>query len=134
DWRCQVRVNGVEVGSHSGGYDPFSFDITDALKDAANEIVVVAQDPTDTGGQGRGKQWLNPHGSWYTPTSGIWQTVWLEPVGDVHLERIRCHADPRTGTVDFWPQIAGEVTPDVKVAIRIEKDGKHEATIETEGG
>lgn len=133
DWRCEVRVNGRDVGAHSGGYDPFSFDITDALNEGSNEIVVIAHDPTDTGGQGRGKQWLQPHGIWYTPTSGIWQTVWLEPVSDVHLERIRCHADPRSGEIDFWPEITGSVTADVKVAITIEKTGAHEATIEIEG-
>jgi hypothetical protein len=134
DWRCAVRVNGKEVGSHSGGYTPFSFDITDALKDGPNEIVVIAHDPTDTGGQGRGKQWLNPHGIWYTPTSGIWQTVWLEPVNDVHITRLGFDADPATGAIDVIPEHAGQFTPDMIAQVFIEKQGEPLAILECEGG
>jgi beta-galactosidase/beta-glucuronidase len=77
-----VFVNGVSVGKHQGGYDPFTFDITDALKQGSvqQEIVVSAWDPTDTSLHPRGKQSLDPKSIWYTAVSGIWQTVWLEPV------------------------------------------------------
>ena len=77
-------MNGKEVGEHKGGYNPFTFDITDALNpvDAENELVVAVTDPTDTGLQPRGKQVLKPHGIFYTAVTGIWQTVWLEPVPD----------------------------------------------------
>ena len=81
DWSTQVYVNGTKVGSHTGGYDPFAFDITDALRAAGpQELVVSVYDPTDKFGQPRGKQVSNPEGIWYTPVTGIWQTVWLEPV------------------------------------------------------
>jgi hypothetical protein len=87
DWEARVWVNGAEIGEHRGGYDPFSFDITDVLvEEGEQEIVVGVWDPTDAGTQPRGKQVLNPQGIWYTPTSGIWQTVWLEPVP---LDRIQ---------------------------------------------
>lgn len=81
DFEAVVYVNGKEAGRHRGGYDPFWFDITEAVRwDQANELAVAVWDPTDAGTQPRGKQVQKPHGIWYTPTSGIWQTVWLEPV------------------------------------------------------
>jgi hypothetical protein len=93
DWRARVFVNGREAGSHSGGYDPFSIDITELVgPNLTNLLSVVVEDGTDSAGQPRGKQVLAPNGIWYTPTSGIWQTVWLEPVPQVHLERLRVHA------------------------------------------
>ncbi|MBL8963357.1 MAG: glycoside hydrolase family 2 [Phycisphaerae bacterium] len=81
DWEAHIHVNGRLVGSHRGGYDPFSFDITDFLAPAGpQELVVHVIDPTDAGEQPRGKQIRNPHGIWYTAHTGIWQTVWIEPV------------------------------------------------------
>ncbi len=81
DYECQLFVNGAPVGAHRGGFDPFSFDITDYLKAAgAQELVLAVTDPSSEGDQPRGKQRLNQSGIWYTPVSGIWQTVWLEPV------------------------------------------------------
>ncbi|NQT83464.1 glycoside hydrolase family 2, partial [bacterium] len=81
DWESTVWVNGKELGMHRGGYDPFTFEITKALKGSGEqEIVVAAWDPTNRGYQPRGKQVNKPGGIWYTPTTGIWQTVWLEPV------------------------------------------------------
>ncbi|MEA5071232.1 MAG: beta-galactosidase, partial [Petrimonas sp.] len=80
DWKADVWVNDIKVGQHTGGYAPFSFDVTPALKSGTNQLVVKVWDGTDQGYQPRGKQVNNPHGIWYTPVSGIWQTVWLEPV------------------------------------------------------
>jgi hypothetical protein len=81
DWQATVTVNGRKLGEHKGGYDPFSFDITDALKPGGRqELVVDVYDPSDAGGQPRGKQVNKPGGIFYTPSTGIWQTVWLEPV------------------------------------------------------
>ena len=81
DWDCDVRVNGTLLGNHKGGYDPFWYNITDALKATRpQELVVSVLDPTNKGRQPVGKQCDNPHGIWYTAVTGIWQTIWLEPV------------------------------------------------------
>jgi beta-galactosidase/beta-glucuronidase len=86
DWQCTVFVNGKEIGSHKGGYDPFSFDITTALKKGAKQdIAIRVWDPSDDGPQPRGKQIKNPHGIWYTPVTGIWQTVWAEFVSPTYI-------------------------------------------------
>ncbi len=90
DWEATVWVNGALVGSHRGGYDPFSFDVTDVLEGHdTHELVVRVFDPTDAGDQPRGKQVLDPHGIWYTPVTGIWQTVWLESVPVEHIASLR---------------------------------------------
>ena len=81
DWKATVWVNDIEVGTHKGGYDPFTFDITHALEESGlQQIVVSVWDPTDEGYQSNGKQVLNPRGFWYTAVTGMWQTVWIEPV------------------------------------------------------
>jgi beta-galactosidase/beta-glucuronidase len=86
DWLCEVYVNNKKVGTHQGGYDPFFFDITDALKKGnRQEIAVRVWDPSDQGPQPRGKQVRNPNGIWYTPVTGIWQTVWLETVPKTYI-------------------------------------------------
>lgn len=86
DWQCDVFVNGTKVGAHEGGYDPFSFDISAALKKGKQQhIEVRVWDPSDDGPQPRGKQIKNPHGIWYTPVTGIWQTVWLENVPATYI-------------------------------------------------
>lgn len=93
DWETRVMINGREVGRHRGGYDGFSFDITDKLQWTGNEELVVAvTDPTE-GDQPRGKQSRKPEGIFYTPTSGIWQTVWLEPVPEVCIDDINLTPD-----------------------------------------
>ncbi|WP_431923493.1 AbfB domain-containing protein [Micromonospora wenchangensis] len=91
DWQTTVWVNGVAVGGHTGGYDAFSFDVTARLRGGANEIVVKVWDPTDSRQNGSlppiGKQTKQPGGIFYTPSSGIWQTVWLEPVPTASISR-----------------------------------------------
>jgi hypothetical protein len=100
DWDTTVWVNGKKVGSHKGGYDPFEFDITGALTDSGEqELIVGVYDPTDAGTQPRGKQVRKPHGIWYTPTTGIWQTVWIEPVADEHVTSLRIAPDLKAGVV-----------------------------------
>ena len=94
DWRCRVWVNGHEIGEHQGGYDAFTFDITEALRwNGGEDMVICVSDPTDDSDQPRGKQSLKPEGIFYTATSGIWQTVWLEPVPEVCLEQLRLTPD-----------------------------------------
>lgn len=93
DWETRVLVNGRRAGQHRGGYDPFSFDITDHLHwNGDEEIVVEVTDPTE-GDQPRGKQSRKPEGIFYTPTSGIWQTVWLEPVSAVCIDALKTTPD-----------------------------------------
>ena len=90
DWQCDVYVNNKMIGSHKGGFDPFSFDISAALaKKGPQEIVVKVWDPSDEGPQPRGKQVRQPHGIWYTPVTGIWQTVWLEAVAPTYIVSTR---------------------------------------------
>jgi hypothetical protein len=100
DWEATVWVNGKKLGSHRGGYDGFSFDITDALKMGGDqEVVVGVWDPTDAGTQPRGKQVRKPEGIWYTPTTGIWQTVWLEPVPRSYIRSIKIVPELDAGQV-----------------------------------
>ena len=93
DWKADVWVNDIKVGQHTGGYAPFSFDVTPALKSGTNKLLVKVWDGTDQGYQPRGKQVNNPHGIWYTPVSGIWQTVWLEPVPEKYIENVKITPD-----------------------------------------
>lgn len=93
DWKTDVWVNGVKVGSHTGGFTPFSFDITEALQGRENTLMVKVWDPTDQGYQPRGKQVSRPEGIWYTPVTGIWQTVWLEPVSKSYIQDLRITPD-----------------------------------------
>jgi len=94
DWDTTVWVNGTQVGTHRGGYDPFTFNITDALKETTEqEIVVSVWDPTNAGTQPRGKQVDKPGGIWYTAVTGIWQTVWLEPVPGAYIKSIKIIPD-----------------------------------------
>jgi hypothetical protein len=94
DWEATVWVNGTKLGTHRGGYDAFTFDVTDAIRQGKpNELIVGVFDPTDKGAQPRGKQVSRPRGIMYTPTTGIWQTVWLEPVSQRSVTGLRIVPD-----------------------------------------
>lgn len=93
DWQADVWVNDIKVGSHSGGYTPFSINITDAIQKGQNKLVVKVLDPTDKSYIPRGKQVSVPKGIWYSSVSGIWQTVWMEPVEKTHIESIKILPD-----------------------------------------
>jgi beta-galactosidase/beta-glucuronidase len=100
DWQCEVTVNDITIGSHQGGYDPFSFDITSAVqKGTTHTLVVKVWDPSDDGPQPRGKQVKKPEGIWYTPVTGIWQTVWLEAVPASYITSLRQTTDSDAGKV-----------------------------------
>jgi beta-galactosidase/beta-glucuronidase len=102
DWQCDVYVNGKKIGSHQGGYDPFSFDITDAVtKRGTQKINVRVWDPSDDGPQPRGKQVKKPESIWYTPVTGIWQTVWVESVNPAHIASFRATPDIDRGTLSL---------------------------------
>ncbi|WP_455641107.1 glycoside hydrolase family 2 protein [Parabacteroides sp.] len=101
DWKTDVFVNDVLIGSHKGGFTPFSFNITPYLTGKNNQkLVVRVWDPSDRGHQPRGKQVANPEGIWYTPVTGIWQTVWLEPVATNHITSVKSIADIDNGTMN----------------------------------
>lgn len=85
DCACRVYLNDKELGTHVGGYTPFTFDVTDIAKEGANTLQLVVTDPSDTSYHSRGKQRVKHGGIWYTPQSGIWQTVWLESVPETYL-------------------------------------------------
>lgn len=85
DWKAEVYLNNIKIGSHTGGYTPFCFDVTPFLTSGNQKLVVKVWDPTSDSSIPRGKQVTNPNGIWYTPVSGIWQTVWLEPVNNKHI-------------------------------------------------
>ncbi|MER6433433.1 PA14 domain-containing protein [Streptomyces sp900105245] len=108
DWRAEVYVNGTKVAEHQGGYDKFSADITDALKPGrTQELIVGVYDPTDAANGENppiGKQRLDPSGIWYTPTSGIWQTVWLEPVASDHVDQLKLTPNVDDGTLTVEPR------------------------------
>jgi hypothetical protein len=108
DWHAEVWVDGARLGEHRGGYAPFTFALDGAL-DArtAHELVVAVRDPTDRGTQPRGKQVEKPHGIWYTPVTGIWQTVWLEPVPRTHVRALVPSADLANDTLTLRVSIDG---------------------------
>jgi len=108
DWHSSVWVNGAKLGDHAGGSDPFAYDVTDHLRKGTNEILLRAWDPSDEGPQPRGKQKLRPEGIWYTPVSGIWQSVWLEPVPERHVTGVFPVADTERGEVEFTVELAGQ--------------------------
>lgn len=130
DWESVVYVNGIKVGSHTGGFDPFYFDITSALKeDGDQELVVYIYDNTGGEGQPKGKQALNKWGCWYTPVSGIWQTVWLEPVDPVHIENLSIEPDVDTSRLKLRVNTSETVGVTVNVNI-LDKSGNKVATLE----
>ncbi len=89
DQVCTVYINGEEVGSHKGGYTAFTLDITSFVEDGDNEIIIVCQDDAESPIYGRGKQSYRPHGIWYTATSGIWQSIWLESVPNDYITKFK---------------------------------------------
>ena len=122
DWKAEVWVNDVKVGEHTGGFTPFYFDITSVLNKGNNDLVVKVWDPSDRGEQPRGKQIANPHGIWYTPVTGIWQTVWLEPVATQYITNLKTTPDIDNNSVKV--EVAANTTSADKVEVKV-FDGKH---------
>ncbi len=127
DWKADVWINDVKVGQHTGGYTPFSFDITPALVSGKNRIVVKVWDSTDQGFQPRGKQVNRPEGIWYTPVTGIWQTVWLEPVPETYIENLKITPNIDNNTLKV-EAIVNSVTSAQKVEVVIKEGDKIVAT------
>ena len=109
DWDTDVWVNGQYLGNHKGGYTPFSFEITGTLNASGpQEIVVGVWDPTDRGVQPRGKQVFNPNGIWYTAVTGIWQTVWIEPVPKAAIANLKITPDIDNNQVKIEVMTSGD--------------------------
>ena len=123
DYRCEVLVNGQSVGKHQGGNTPFTIDITDAVKQGENTLVVRVEDDTEEW-QLRGKQVRNPNGIWYTRVSGIWQTVWLEQVADSYIEDVTIGTDAEAGKINLVIDTAGGKPADTKFRVAVLDDGK----------
>lgn len=134
DWQTEVFVNGQLAGKHEGGFDPFSFDITSLLKKGANQQVSVkVWDPTDEGTQPRGKQVRRPNGIWYTPVTGIWQTVWIEAVPATYLAAAKQTPDLDAQTLTVTPDVQGAKAGD-KVKLTAWNGSEKVAEEEVEAG
>lgn len=124
DWQAEVWLNDIKIGEHRGGYTGFSFDITPYLTSGATEkLTVKVWDPTDKGPQPRGKQVSNPGGIWYTPVSGIWQTVWLEPVPKTHINHLKNIPDIDNKKLSVTAQVEGSQFGDY-VQVKVKDAGQ----------
>jgi beta-galactosidase/beta-glucuronidase len=132
DYTASVWVNGALVGSHQGAYDRFSFDITKYLKDKGQqEIVVSVDDPSSFGAQPRGKQQMPQEGIWYTPVSGIWQTVWVEAVStEAFLAEAKITPDIDSESVSIIPMLNKPLKPEYTVTATVLKNGQEIASSE----
>ncbi|HLO60518.1 MAG TPA: glycoside hydrolase family 2 TIM barrel-domain containing protein [Bacteroidales bacterium] len=124
DWKADVWLNNVKIGSHSGGYTPFSIDLTPWLNKTGNQqLVVRVWDPSDEGYQPHGKQVKKPQSIWYTSVTGIWQTVWIEPVNTAYISGLKTVPDIDGGTLTVKPEIQGMMPGDL-VEVKILDQGK----------
>ena len=117
DYKCKVILNNREVGTHAGGYLPFTFDVTTYILDGENDLRVIVTDPTDTGTQARGKQTFKRGGIWYTPQSGIWQTVWLEEVCEGYIESIKLTPDIDNDEITVEVKYNGKATDEMAAVV-----------------
>ena len=123
DWEAEVLVNGTSVGTHRGGYDSFSFDITPQLTSGEQELMVRVWDPTSDGPQPRGKQLKNPRSIWYTPVTGIWQTVWLETVPDTYIASTKNTPDLDNATIIVAAEVENPQAQD-QLRVRVLNQGE----------
>lgn len=138
DYECTVTLNGKELGSHKGGYFPFTFDVTASILDGENDLRLAVKDPSNEGIQARGKQTFKRGQIWYTPQSGIWQTVWLEEVCEDYIESIKLTPDIDNNKLDielkFSDRVINECAAmvtdkgEIKAACKI-IDGKGSVTL-----
>ncbi len=124
DWKADVWINGIHIGSHQGGYTAFSFDLTPWLiKGTEQTITVRVWDPADQGWQPRGKQVSRPHSIWYTSVTGIWQSVWMEPVPGSYVSRVTSLPDIDGSTVAVQADVE-HALPGSMVEVKVLADGK----------
>ena len=127
DWKTEVWLNGVKIGSHTGGYTPFSFDITPFITGTTQQLTVKVWDPSNEGTQPRGKQVKNPEGIWYTPVTGIWQTVWIEPVNKKNITTLKTTPNIDQNVISIKPEVAGASYGDL-IEVTVYDDSKTIAT------
>lgn len=113
DWKADVYLNDILIGTHTGGYTHFSFDVTPYLKKGTNTLVLRVTDATDDDFQPRGKQVKKPSGIWYTAVSGIWQSVWLEPVAPTHVTDFNVVSNIKENSIDVMVDAAGTREGDI---------------------
>lgn len=133
DWKTEVWLNGIKIGSHTGGYTPFSFDITPFIVGKAQQLTVKVWDPSNDGPQPRGKQVKNPEGIWYTPVTGIWQTVWIEPVNKKNITTIKTTPNIDQNAINMKAEVAGASYGDL-IEVTVYDDSKTIATAKTSVG
>ena len=109
DQNCEVYLNNFKIGGHSGGYWKFSFDITDYVREGENLLQLVVWDLTDSSYHTRGKQSLDRGGMWYTPQSGIWQSVWMEYVPERYITELILSPDLDTKCLQVQVKMNGAV-------------------------
>jgi beta-galactosidase/beta-glucuronidase len=129
DWQAEVWINGRKAGSHVGGYLPFCFDITPYLWEGENVVIVAVWDPSEVGLQECGKQTSKPNGIWYTAVSGIWQTVWLEPVPNTHIKSFKATPDLDSGMLILDVVLDGE-TKGTLIYAQVYVEGNEIAAVE----
>jgi beta-galactosidase/beta-glucuronidase len=122
DWLADVWVNDIKVGTHEGGYAPFSFDITPFLEKGEQKLTVKVWDPTDLGYQPVGKQTNRPRGIWYTPVTGIWQTIWIEPVEKTFITHLKTVPNVDGENVSVLASAKGFIDSDI-VGVKVIEDG-----------
>lgn len=127
DYEAQVWLNGIYLGTHTGGYTPFFFDISEALNDGEEQVLIVRadDDPHDLT-KPRGKQdWLRePHSIWYPRTSGIWQTVWLEDVSATYIEKIKCTSHLERWEIGVEAFIGGKNLKNAELKVVLHREGQ----------
>lgn len=133
DWEADIYLNGIRVGGHKGGYTAFSIDIAPYLTRGEQTLAVRVTDPTDRGTQPRGKQVTEARTIWYTPVTGIWQTVWLEPVPESHIAALRTTPDIDTKSLTVEAVTVG-VRPGDIVGVTLRDNGRTVATARAAAG
>ena len=130
DQSCMVYWNTRKVGAHLGGYLPFTVDVTDAVTEGENLLSVLVMDVSDTSYHARGKQALKPEGIWYTPQSGIWQTVWMEWVPALYMKDTVIRADADTGNLSVNVRLSDIPQAPVPARLNVYEDGRKAASCE----
>ena len=134
DWKADIWINNIKVGSHTGGYAPFSFEITPYLnKGLVQDLVVRVWDPTDEGFQPHGKQVNRPGSIWYTSVTGIWQTVWIEPVDQVYISKLKTVPDVDGSSVSITPSVQNLLPGDL-VEVKVLSKGSVVGTARSAAG